>query len=106
LVPLGKQLLLQIQQLHADLTAGTLAFGDGREVADQVRPAQLPLLGGQVVVGGEAIAHPNAGKGMAQQLHRRGGRTAQSPGPIKSHVVCSSAVDSRHPNSCSSPLMS
>jgi hypothetical protein len=35
-----------------------------------VRPAQLALLERQVVVGREAIAHHNAGKGP-QQLHRR-----------------------------------
>ena len=50
-VPVRKQLLLQIQQLRADFTAGTLAVGDGGEVPDQVRPAQLTLLQRQVVVG-------------------------------------------------------
>lgn len=43
------------------------------EIADYVRPAQLPLLGGQVFVSGEAIANHNAAKGSPQQFDRRGG---------------------------------
>ena len=59
LVPLVKQLPLQAKQLGSELIAGTEAFSDGDKIADQVRPAQLALLGGQVVVGREAIAHHN-----------------------------------------------
>ncbi len=44
-VPVGKKLQLQAQQFCADLRTGARAFGDG-EIADQIRPAQLPLLGG------------------------------------------------------------
>jgi hypothetical protein len=43
LVPVSEQMLLQRQQLGSDLLAGTLPFGDGRQVTDQMGPAQLPL---------------------------------------------------------------
>jgi hypothetical protein len=66
LVPLHKKLLLQRQQLQADLATDALAFGDGGQITDQMRPAQLALLDGQVVVGREAIAHHNAAKGVPQ----------------------------------------
>ena len=46
-VPEPKQLLLQAQQLGAELSAGALAFGDGDQITDQVCPAELPLLGGR-----------------------------------------------------------
>ena len=39
-VPVGKKLLLQAQQLCSELSAGARAFGDGGEIADQIRPAQ------------------------------------------------------------------
>jgi hypothetical protein len=55
-VPEPKQLLLQVQQLCSELSAGARAFGDGREVADQVRPTQLTLLQGKMVVGREAAS--------------------------------------------------
>jgi len=67
-VPVIKQLWLQVQKFRAELGAGARAFSDGVEVADQVRPAQLALLGGQVVACREAIAHQNPAKGAAQQL--------------------------------------
>jgi hypothetical protein len=44
-----KQLLLQRQQLGSDFTTGAVAFGHGGQIADQVRPAELPLLQRQVV---------------------------------------------------------
>ena len=47
-VPLSKQPLLQAQQLRSELSAGSRAFSDGGEVVDQVRPAKLALLVGQV----------------------------------------------------------
>ena len=77
-VPQDEQLLLQVQQLRSRLTAGALTLSDGGEIADHVRPAQLPLLGGQVVVGGEAIAHDNAAKGVPEQLDRSVRRAAQA----------------------------
>ena len=73
LVPLNKQLLLQGQQLQANLATDALAFGDGAQITDQMRPAQLPLLNGEVVVSREAIAHHNALKGTTQQFDRRSG---------------------------------
>jgi hypothetical protein len=73
LVPLNKQLLLQRQQLQADFATDALAFGDGDQITDQMRPTQLPLHHRQVVVGREAIAHHNAVKGTAQQFDRSGG---------------------------------
>ena len=54
-----KQLLLQLQQLRSKFSTGARAFSDGGQIADPVRPAELALLGGQVVVGQEAIAHHN-----------------------------------------------
>ena len=67
-VPVAKHLLLQAPQLRAELSAGAQGFGDGDQVADQVHPTQLVLLGGQVVVGREGIAHDNPAKGGAEQL--------------------------------------
>ena len=67
-VPVVKQLLLQAEQLRSKFSTGAGAFSDGGEVADQVRPAQLALLNGQVVVGREAIAHVNPAKGAPQKL--------------------------------------
>ncbi len=67
-VPVVKQLPLQAEQLRSKFSTGARAFSDGGEVADQVRPAQLALLGGQVVVGREAISHHNPAKAAAQQL--------------------------------------
>ena len=84
-IPQGKQLLLQVQQLRSELSAGARAFGDGGQVADHVRPAQLALLGGQVVVSREAIAHNNAAKGVPEQLDRSGRRAAQASGLIRSY---------------------
>ncbi|MFN9545613.1 MAG: hypothetical protein ACK6AD_00870 [Cyanobacteriota bacterium] len=45
--------MTQSQQFGANLRAGALPFGNGRQIADQVRPATLALAGGQVV-GGQA----------------------------------------------------
>ena len=71
-VPVAKQLLLQAQQLCSEFGAGARAFGDGDQIADQVRPTQLPLHHRQVVVGREAIAHDNPAKGVSQQLDGSG----------------------------------
>ena len=73
LVPLNKQLLLQRQKLQADFATDALTFSDGAQITDQMRPAQLPLLNGEVVVSREAIAHHNALKGTTQQFDRRSG---------------------------------
>ena len=43
LVPLNKQLLLQRQKLQADFATDALTFGDGVQITDQMRPAQLAL---------------------------------------------------------------
>jgi len=43
-MPVVKHLLLQAQQLCSELSAGFRAFGDGGEIPDQVRPAQLVLV--------------------------------------------------------------
>jgi len=43
-VPVVKHLLQQAQQLVSELGAGARAFGDGGQIADQVRPAQLALV--------------------------------------------------------------
>jgi hypothetical protein len=56
-VPLLKQLLLQLQQLGSERCAGTGAPSDGGEITDQMGPAELALLAGQVVVSREAIAN-------------------------------------------------
>jgi len=64
----AKQLLLQLQQLCSELGVGAWTFKDGGEIADQVRPAQLALLAGQVVVSREAIAHHDPAKAGAQQF--------------------------------------
>ena len=63
-VPEPKQLLLQAQQLCSELSAGARAFGDAGEVADQVRPTQLALLQGEMVVGREVIVHHNPVPGV------------------------------------------
>ena len=72
-VPLSKQLSLQGQQLSSELGAGALPLGAGRQIADQVGPAELALAGGQVVGGGVAVAHHHAGKASPfsglDQLH-------------------------------------
>ena len=44
-VPLLKQLLLQLQQLGSERSAGAGALGNGGEIADQMGPAELALLG-------------------------------------------------------------
>jgi hypothetical protein len=67
-VPVVKQLLLQAEQLRYEFSTGARTFGDGDQIADQVRPTQLPLHHRQVVVGREAIAHDNPAKGVPQQL--------------------------------------
>jgi len=77
-MPVAKQLLLQGQQLRSDFTAGALTFSDGRQIADQVRPAQLTLLQGEIVVDREAIAHHDSAKGFPQQLDGGGGGAAQA----------------------------
>ena len=56
-VPLLKELSLQLQQLGAEPSAGTGALSDGGEITDQMGPAELALLAGQVVVSREAIAN-------------------------------------------------
>jgi len=66
-VPVAKQLPLQPLQLGSELGVSARTFGDGRQITDQVRPTQLPLLAGQVVVGREAIAHHNPAKAAPQQ---------------------------------------
>jgi hypothetical protein len=43
LLPLNKQLVLQRQQFQADFATDALAFGDGDQITDQMRPTQLPL---------------------------------------------------------------
>ena len=68
MVPVVKQLLLQAEQLRYEFSTGARTFGDGDQIADQVRPTQLPLHHRQVVVGREAIAHDNPAKGVPQQL--------------------------------------
>jgi hypothetical protein len=78
LVPVRKQLLLQLQQLGSELGAGAGAFVDGGQITLELGPAQLALMGGQVVVGREAIAHHRAGKAIAQQVDRRCSRAAQA----------------------------
>ena len=77
-VPVIKQLSLQVQKFRTELGAGAWTFGDGVEIADQVRPAQLALLAGQVVVGREAIAHHNPAKAAPEQLNGGGGGSAQA----------------------------
>jgi hypothetical protein len=84
-VPVVKQLLLQAEQLRSKFSTGAGAFSDGGEVADQVRPAQLALLNGQVVVGREAIAHHNPAKGAPQQLDGGGCGSAQA---LEEHRHC------------------
>ncbi len=45
-VPVINQPSLQPQKIRADVGARARSISDGVEVADQVRPAELPLLGG------------------------------------------------------------
>jgi hypothetical protein len=45
-VPLLKELLLQLQQLGSERSAGAGALGHGGQIADQVGPAELALLAG------------------------------------------------------------
>ena len=52
--------------------------GTGDQNADQVRPAQLALLDGQVVTRQEAITHDNVSKAVPQQFDGGGGRSAQT----------------------------
>jgi hypothetical protein len=70
---LSIQLSLQNQKLSPELRACALSFGDGYQIGDQVGPTELALAGGQVVVGGVAIAHHHAGKASPfsglDQLH-------------------------------------
>ena len=73
-----KKLLLQLQQLGCELGAGAGAFVDGGQIKLEVGSAQLALMGGQVVVGREAIAHHRAGKAIAQQVERSCSRAAQT----------------------------
>jgi len=54
------------------------AFGDASEIADKVRPAQLALLAGKVIVGREAIAHNNFAKAAPQQLDGGSRRPTQA----------------------------
>ena len=54
---MAKQLLLQGQQFRSEVSADARLLGDGRQTAYQVRQTKLALLGGQVVVSREAIAH-------------------------------------------------
>lgn len=70
-VPVAKQLPLQLQQLGSELSPGARPFGDGGEITDQVRSAQLTLLLEEVVVGREAIAHHDPAQAVAQQFHGR-----------------------------------
>jgi len=63
-VPESKQLLLQAQQLCSEFSTGARAFSDGGEVADQVRPAELSLLQGEMVVGREVIVDHNPVPGV------------------------------------------
>ena len=95
-MPVVKQLLLQAQQLGSELGAGARAFGDGGEIADQVRPAELPLLGRQMVVGREAIAHHNPAKAAPEQLDRGGCGAAQT---LDEHRHCG-----RHHDPLPAPL--
>ena len=62
--------------LASELGTGTLPFRDGRQIANHVRPAQLTLLQGEIVVDREAIAHHNPAKGIPQQLDGGGGGAA------------------------------
>ena len=61
-VSVAKQLLLHAQQLRSEFSTGARAFGDGDQIAYQVRPAQLSLLQGEMVACREAIAHHNPAK--------------------------------------------
>ena len=68
-VPLLKELELQLQQLGAEHSVGAAgALANGGQITDQMSPAELTLLAGQVVVSREAIAHHDPAKAMAQQL--------------------------------------
>ena len=59
------QLLKQL--LGCERCARARALGDGGRIADQMGLAELALVGGQEVVGGEAIAHHDPAKAVAQQ---------------------------------------
>jgi len=67
-VPLLKELVLQLQQLGSEHSVGAGALGNGGEITDQIGPAELALLGGQVVVSREAIAHHDPAKAGALQF--------------------------------------
>jgi hypothetical protein len=70
-VPLLKQLLLQLQQLGSERSAGAGALANGGQITDQMGSAELTLVGGQVVVSREAIAHHDSAKAVAQQFAGR-----------------------------------
>ena len=65
-MPLHKLLLLQGQQLQADFATVSLAFCDGDQITDKMRPTQLALHHQQEIVSLEAIAHHNAAKSVPQ----------------------------------------
>jgi hypothetical protein len=73
-MPSSKQLPLQGRQLGADLRASALPLGDGLQIEDQMGITELALAGGQVVVGGVAVAHQlhfaaTQGDGTGEQAH-------------------------------------
>jgi hypothetical protein len=72
LVLMVEQLLLLLQQLTPDLTAGTESLGDRRQVSPQMGPAELTLCQRPPAVGTESIAHHDPSDSMSQQLPCRG----------------------------------
>ena len=72
-----------LQRGHKGLANGRAAVVQGGPVDRSVLMAvpvgkQLPLLGGQMVVGREAIAHHESTQRIAQQLDRGGPRSTQT----------------------------
>src|SRR5262245_8825767 len=69
--PVREQFVRPVQQQRADVTALVLPVHHRLEVAAQVRPAQLPLLQGALVVGAEAVAADRPLDGAPEQRAQR-----------------------------------
>ena len=70
-MPAGEHALRERDQFIADAAGGAAAPGDLGEVAQQVRPAQLPALRLDPGIGGIAVRHQDAGEGRTQRRARR-----------------------------------
>jgi len=81
-LPEAKHALRQSDQLVAYPPRLAASLGDLGEVAQQVRPAQLPALGVHPGIGGLAVRHQDAGKALAQC---RSGRLRAARGRGQEH---------------------